>query len=109
MRVSDENSSVYVSGLEEWFSHLLLSLCDELGSFQGFNHSLVSLTIVPVPNFTILFGLTSTLSSICLYFFPLLRYVPFLLFISFSISLAASIVSSACFLDTSWAGITTTF
>jgi len=57
--VSDEDDSVLRFWALGVVFPFLLCLCDELGSFQGFNHSLVSLTIVPVPNFTILFGLTS--------------------------------------------------
>src|SRR2546426_943921 len=82
--VADEHCSVHFACWEERFSQFLLGFADQPGCFQGLDHSLVSLTIVPVPNLTTLFGLTSTLSLTCWNFFPSYRYVPFLLSRSFS-------------------------
>src|SRR5205807_4889444 len=107
--VSNEDHSVLISRVEEGSGELCLGFTDHPERLRGFNHSLTSFTIVPVPNFKTLFGLTSTLSLTRWNSFPSYRKVPLRLPRSFRMSLLPLKLSEACFLETSWSGITTTF
>src|SRR2546425_3420208 len=69
----------------------------------------MSLTIVPDPNFNIVFGLISTLPLTRWNCLPSYTNVPFALCKSFRITLPPSKLNWACLRETSCSGTTTTF